>query len=86
MEPKNRKRRTTLNLSIKKVPQPLVTLLRRRAEAHRRSLQGELLTILEEAVVPKRASVTEIRVQLAALGLRTADEATRMIREDRDGR
>jgi plasmid stability protein len=76
----------TVTLSIKKVPQPLVTRLRRRAAAHHRSLQGELLSILEEALVPKRATISEVQKQLAKLGLRTADQSARMIREDRDAR
>ena len=90
MEPKrnlkDRDRDPTVNLSIKKVPGPLVARLRRRAGAHHRSLQGELLSILEEAVSPKRASVSEVREQLVKLGLRTADQSTTMIREDRDAR
>jgi plasmid stability protein len=76
----------TVTLSIKKVPQPLVTRLRRRAAAHHRSLQGELLSILEEALDPKRATISEVQKQLAKLGLRTADQSARMIREDRDAR
>jgi plasmid stability protein len=75
-----------VSLSIKKVPDRLVARLRARAAAHHRSLQGELLTILEEAVSPKRATLNEVREQLAKLGLRTADESTRMIREERDAR
>lgn len=75
-----------MNLSIKKVPERLVIELRRRAAAPHRSLQGELLSILEEAVSPKRATVSEVREYLDSLRLHTADESTRMIREDRDGR
>jgi plasmid stability protein len=75
-----------VSLSIKKVPDRLVARLRVRAAAHHRSLQGELLTILEEAVSPKRATLNEVREQLAKLGPRTADESTRMIREERDAR
>jgi plasmid stability protein len=87
MEPKRQHRRSpTVSLSIKRVPEELVLRLRRRAAAHHRSLQGELLSILEEAVGPKRATVSEIREFLAKLDLRTADESTGMIREDRDGR
>jgi plasmid stability protein len=39
-----------LNLSIKNVPEHVVERLRSRAERNRRSLQGELLTIVEAAV------------------------------------
>jgi plasmid stability protein len=39
-----------MNLSIKNVPDEVVERLRRRAARRRRSLQGELLAIIEEAV------------------------------------
>ena len=38
-----------VNLSIKAVPQALAERLRRRAERHHRSLQGELMAIIEAA-------------------------------------
>ncbi len=85
MEPKQQ-RDVTMDLSIKKVPERLVVQLRRRAAAHHRSLQGELLSILEEALGPKRTTVPEVRRHLAQLGLRTAEESARWIREERDGR
>jgi antitoxin FitA len=84
MEPRGQTQDATVNLSIKKVPERLVAQLRRRAAAHHRSLQGELLTILEDALAPKRATLLEIRKYLAQLGLHTAEESTRIIREDRD--
>lgn len=40
----------SVTLTIKKVPEPLAASLRQRAERHRRSLQRELLTIIEAAV------------------------------------
>jgi plasmid stability protein len=39
-----------INLSIKNVPEALADALRARAQAHHRSLQGELMSILEAAV------------------------------------
>lgn len=39
-----------VNLSVKNVPDELAELLRRRAERNRRSLQRELISILEAAV------------------------------------
>lgn len=77
---------TTISLSIKRVPERLVAQLRRRAAAHHRSLQGELLSVLEEAVNPKRATISDVRAQLLRLGVITADEATEMIRKERDAR
>jgi plasmid stability protein len=40
----------SVNLSVKNVPDELAAALRRRAAANRRSLQRELLSILEAAV------------------------------------
>jgi len=42
----------SVNLSIKNAPDDVVERLRQRAERHHRSLQGELLAIIEEAVQP----------------------------------
>ena len=42
-----------VNLSIKNAPDDIVRRLRLRAERHHRSLQGELLAIIEEAVRPE---------------------------------
>jgi len=83
MEPR---RRTTINLSIKNVPEELVAKLRGRAKRNHRSLQGELLAILEEAVSPKRLTSEEAHRKLRELGLRTGPEAGAIVREDRDGR
>jgi antitoxin FitA len=76
-----------MNLSIKNVPDKLVKRLRRRAQTHHRSLQGELLTILEEAAEQgPRLTPTEVYERVKALGLRTPDEGTAIIRADRDRR
>jgi plasmid stability protein len=42
-----------VNLSIKNAPDDVVERLRRRAERHHRSLQGELLAIIEDAARPE---------------------------------
>ena len=50
----------SINLSIKGVPEPLAERLRARAERNHRSLQGELMQIIEQAAVEPadaRASV-----------------------------
>lgn len=75
-----------MNLSIKHVPESVVERLRARAQANHRSLQGELLAILEDALAPRPLSIDEARARLSLLRLSTADESTAMIREDRDGR
>lgn len=43
-----------VNLSIKNTPDHLVQRLRERAERHHRSLQGELMAIIEAAVQEAR--------------------------------
>ena len=76
-----------VNLSIKNVPDNLAEQLRRRAARHHRSLQGELLVILEESVSAKPLlTPAEVLSRVRASGLRTPDEATRFVREDRDAR
>ena len=77
------------NLSIKNAPDDLVARLKQRASRHHRSLQGELMAIVEEAVMapPKRpATIDEYRACIQALGLDAVDESAAMIRADRDAR
>ena len=57
-----------------------------RAKRNRRSMQGELITILEEAVGPTVVTLREVRERAKELGLKTGDDAVQMIREDRDSR
>ena len=76
-----------VNLSIKNAPDDVVERLRRRAERHHRSLQGELLAISEEAVEAERdMSPHELLLEVRRLGLRTPAEAAAIIRTDRDRR
>jgi len=75
-----------VNLSIKNVTEKIVQRLREQALANHRSLQGELLVILEDAVEPRRLSVAEARERLARLRLQTPPESTAMVREYRDAR
>ncbi len=76
-----------LNLSIKNVPDELVERLRRRAAASHRSMQGELMAMLEEALT-ERGPLTpkEVLERVREMGLETPDEAAQMIRADRDSR
>jgi antitoxin FitA len=79
--------RMPTNLSIKNAPDDIVARLKRRAAEHHRSLQGELLAILEEAVSSsRRLTPTDVLAEVKRLGLRTPAEAVEMIRADRDGR
>jgi antitoxin FitA len=74
-----------VNLSIKNAPDEIVEKLRKRAKKNHRSLQGEMMLILEEAANrDDKISIDEFVRRSHALGLTTPDEATQMIREDRD--
>jgi len=75
------------SLSIKNVPAPVVERLRARAARNRRSLQGELLAIIEEAVsdVPT-ISAREVYERARRRKLPKGERAVDIIREMRDGR
>jgi plasmid stability protein len=75
----------SVTLSIKKVPAALVERLKRKAAMHKRSLQAELIAILEEATSPTRLTVDELWQEARRLGP-TPGDSTKMIREDRDAR
>ena len=65
----------------------MVQRLRQRAERNHRSLQGELLAIIEAAVDEVRpATPADILAEVRQLGLRTPSEAADLIRADRDSR
>lgn len=77
----------TVNLSIKNVPDDLVQQLRRRATANHRSLQGELMAIIEEKVRAEgRLSPGQVFNKVQQLGLHTPTEATDILRTDRNAR
>jgi antitoxin FitA len=74
-----------INLSIKNAPDEVVIRLRQRAERHHRSLQGELLAIIEEAVRSEQdLSPGELLAEVQRLGLRTPADAATIVRADRD--
>jgi plasmid stability protein len=76
-----------VNLSIKNAPDDVVERLRQRAERHHRSLQGELLAIIEAAAREDQpATAAGILAEVRRLGLQTPREATAVIRSDRDRR
>ena len=76
-----------VNLSIKNAPDDVVERLRARAARNRRSLQGELLAIVEEAVrPPAQMTASEVLAELRALGLETPAELADFVRADRDAR
>lgn len=75
----------SINLSIKNVPDDLAERLRARAASNHRSLQGELMSILErELKRPQPADLMALYQRGQAAGLSTPSESVQMIREDRD--
>ncbi|MEK7477629.1 MAG: Arc family DNA-binding protein [Candidatus Coatesbacteria bacterium] len=75
-----------VSLSIKNVPNAVVKQLRRRATRHHRSLQGELMAIIQEHAADDVLSIAEAARHLKAIGVRTSADSTRIIREGRDAR
>jgi plasmid stability protein len=76
-----------VNLSIKNAPDDVVRRLRERAARNHRSLQGELMAIIEEAAKPSTTqpvTIDEYRARIRALGLASRDEAAAIVRADRD--
>jgi len=73
-------------LTIENVPEEVVQRLRERAARHHRSLQGELMAILEEAASSRALTPDEVLDRVRQLGLSTPADAAAMVREDRDGR
>ncbi len=75
-----------VNLSIKNVPDEVAEALRQRAAGHHRSLQGELMIILEESLGQKPSLTPfELLSKLRENGLKSPDESLRFVREDRRG-
>lgn len=73
-----------VNLSIKNTPDEVVERLRARAARHHRSLQGELLAIVEAAVSPApHLTPDEILAEVRRLALATPVEAADIVRADR---
>jgi len=76
-----------MNLSIKNVPDPVVRRLRERAARCHRSLQGELLDIVEAAAREEPAvGAIDVLAEVRRLGLSRSLSSVDIIRADRDGR
>jgi plasmid stability protein len=75
------------SLSIKNVPDDVVERLRARAARNRRSLQGELLDLIERAVdeVPT-ISARDVYDRIRNMKLPAGESSAEIIRELRDGR
>ena len=76
-----------VTFSVKNVPDAVARRLRARAKRNHRSLQGELLAIVEEATeAPARVSPQDVLAEVRRLGLATPPEAAKTIRQMRDAR
>ncbi len=76
-----------VNLSIKNVPDHIAEKLRERAAKHHRSLQGELVAILEESIAREQVlTPAQLLAEVRAFGLKTPEEAACLIRRERDAR
>ncbi|UPY36004.1 Arc family DNA-binding protein [Sediminicoccus sp. KRV36] len=74
-----------VTLSIKHAPDHVVQRLRERAARNHRSLQGELLAIIEKASMePPVADALAVLEAVRALGLETPADGVEIIRADRD--
>lgn len=79
----------SISLSIKDVPAEMAAALRERAAQNHRSLQGELMAILEDAVRPaqSRGFDPDRLIRMAkALGLKSSESSVAAIRQLRDSR
>ena len=75
-----------VTFSVKDVPDDLAEALRARARANHRSLQGEMMAMIESHVGGRPFRARALLDRVRSLGLATPDESTRMIRDDRDAR
>ena len=77
-----------VNLSIKNAPDELVLRLKDRAARNHRSMQGEMIAILDAATRHPSLAHADIIDRLAAevkaIGRPSPAEAVQMVREDRD--
>ena len=72
------------SLSIKNVPNEVIERLRSRAQRNHRSLQGEVLSILEKEA--HQLSVAEFIEAAKRRNFGTPSESVAIIRADRDSR
>ncbi len=78
-----------VNLSIKNAPDEVVKRLRVRAERNHRSLQGELMAIIEAAALAEdlpRLSPAEALREVRTMRVRSAPDAARIVRSTREKR
>jgi len=87
-----------VNLSIKNVPDDLAQRLRARAARNHRSLQGELMSMLEQMAyeeapenpaaavtgrLGRKLSISEAAAVIQKLGIRSPSDSVQILRHDR---
>lgn len=75
-----------VTLSIKDVSDDLADALRQRARRNHRSIQGELMAILEQNLTTRPFRAIALLERVRSLGLETPGDAVGMLREARDAR
>lgn len=76
-----------VTLRVENVPEEIAERLEERARKSRRSLQGELLRILEKAVADEdRLTPRQVLEKVRSLNLKTPAESAAFVRQDRDAR
>lgn len=78
-----------VTLSIKNAPVAVVDRLKRRAQRHRRSLQGELLALIEAAAREEEAGLldpVELVAAARAAGIASRGSSVSLVRRMREGR
>ena len=79
-----------VNISIKNAPDELVSRLKRRAAENHRSMQGEVIAILDQVTrEPSVVTTTQMEAILAkirAIGHPNTSDSVQIIRDDRDRR
>jgi plasmid stability protein len=75
-----------VNVSLKNVPDEIIEKLRSRAKQNHRSLQGELMAILEVVASSSQITLDQAEGRFKKLGFTTGNESSQWIRELRDAR
>ena len=75
-----------VDISVKGVPDALAEALRRRAAAHNRTVDEEVVGILEATMTDGRDyTIGDLLGDVQATGLRSPSDSAAIVREDRDG-
>lgn len=74
-----------VNFSIKNVPDDLAAELRAEAARNHRSVQGELMAMLEARLRrPRKLSIAEVAEEVRRLGIKSEGRSVDIVRELRD--